>query len=294
MRIDETHRPWLWFSIAAIVISTAVYVPYARMTVAQGGGTAVGLTFGIIALGFMIFAGLLGVRKRWRIIRIGSARVWMKAHLWLGFLALPMVLFHAAFHARGLLAFILLTLTIIVVVSGIYGAWLQHTLPTRMFREVPYETIYDQIPVIRKQLVAEAWQHATNVTQSLAPARGAGATVVMTLVEVPDFSTEVSTFDSFFAAQVEPYLQAERKPARSMTLAHPTEAARAFDDLRKLFPPAAWPPISALEEICSEKRQLDHQIRLHHWLHAWLLIHLPISLALILLACIHAVVALHY
>lgn len=294
MRIDETHRPWLWFSIAAIVISTAIYVPYARMTVAQGGGTAVGLTFGIIALGFMIFAGLLGVRKRWRIIRIGSARVWMKAHLWLGFLALPMVLFHAAFHARGLLAFILLTLTIIVVVSGIYGAWLQHTLPTRMFREVPYETIYDQIPVIRKQLVAEAWQHATNVTQSLAPARGAGATVVMTLVEVPDFSTEVSTFDSFFAAQVEPYLQAERKPARSMTLAHPTEAARAFDDLRKLFPPAAWPPISALEEICSEKRQLDHQICLHHWLHAWLLIHLPISLALILLACIHAVVALHY
>ena len=140
----------------------------------------------------MVFAALLSLRKRFRIWRIGSARAWMKAHLWLGFLALPMVLFHAAFHARGLLAFILMSLTIIVVFSGIYGAYLQHTLPTRMFREVPYETIYDQIHVIRDQLVGEARQHATNVTQVLAPARGAGATVTMTLVDVPEYGTEVA------------------------------------------------------------------------------------------------------
>jgi hypothetical protein len=293
MRIDSTHRPWLWFSIALIAVSTLIYIPYAHMTVAAGG-TAIGLTFGVIALSFMVFAALLAVRKRYRIIRIGSARVWMKAHLWLGLLALPMVLFHAAFHARGLLAFILMTLTFVVVISGIYGAWLQHTLPSRMFREVPYETIYDQIGVIQEQLVGEARQHAINVTQMLAPARGAGATVTMTLVDVPEYGTEVAAFDSFFETKVEPYLKAERKSASSMELRHPADAAREFENYRKMFPPTAWPPISALEDICSEKRQLDHQIRLHHWLHGWLLIHLPISAALLLLAFIHAIVALHY
>jgi hypothetical protein len=274
MRIDSTHRPWLYFSIALIVVSTIVYIPYAQMTT-PAGSTAVGLTFGVIALGFMVFAALLSLRKRYRIMRIGSARVWMKAHLWLGALALPMVLFHAAFHARGLLAFILMVLTIIVVFSGIYGAYLQHTLPTRMFREIPYETIYDQIGVIQEQLIAEARQHATNVTQMLAPARGAA-------------------FDIFFESKVEPYLKAERKAALKLELRHAPDAAREFENYRKMFPASAWPPITALEDICSEKRQLDHQIRLHHWLHGWLLIHLPVSAALLLLAFIHAVVALHY
>jgi len=293
MRIDETHRPWLWFSIALIAVSAAVYLPYAHMTT-PGGGTPIGLTFGVIALGLMVFAALLAVRKRYRIVRIGSARVWMKAHLWLGALALPMVLFHAAFHARGLLAFILMTLTFVVVLSGFYGAYLQHTLPTRMFREIPYETIYDQIGVIREQLIAEARQQATNVTQMLAPARGPGATVTMTLVDVPEYSAEVAAFDRFFESRVEPYLKADRKDSLAMELRHRPQAEREFEDYRKLFPPTAWPPISALEDICNEKRQLDHQIRLHHWLHGWLLIHLPISAALLLLAFIHVFVALHY
>src|ERR1700721_3087691 len=112
MRIDSTHKPWLWISIATVALSAGAY----------------------------IVSALLSVRKRFPIWRIGRARIWMKAHLWLGFLALPLVLFHAAFHARGLLAAVLMLLTVVVVVSGIFGAWLQHTLPSRMFREVPYET----------------------------------------------------------------------------------------------------------------------------------------------------------
>jgi len=140
MRIDSTHKPWLWVSIAVVALSTLAYVAYA-LHATPGGGTPLGLTFGALALGCMIFAALLSVRKRFPVWRIGRARIWMKAHLWLGFLALPLVLFHAAFHARGLLAAVLMLLTVVVVVSGVFGAWLQHTLPSRMFREVPYETI---------------------------------------------------------------------------------------------------------------------------------------------------------
>jgi hypothetical protein len=293
MRIDSTHKPWLWFSIVTLALSTLAYALYAAHAT-PGGGTPVGLTFGALALGCMIFAALLSIRKRFPIWRIGRARIWMKAHLWLGFLAMPLVLLHAAFHARGLLAAVLMLLTIIVVVSGVFGAWLQHTLPSRMFREVPYETIYDQIGVIRSQLATEAEQHATNVTQMLAPARGAGATVVLTMLTVPELGDEVAAFDLFYQSQIAPYLLAERKTAIKMALYNRTVAKQEFENYRLLFPQAAWPPIAALEDVCEEKRQLDHQIRLHHWLHSWLLIHLPLSAALLLLACIHAVVALRF
>ena len=170
MRIDETHKPWAIFTAAAVVVSAAGYALRAMRADTMGGGTPFGLTFGAIALGLMLFAALLSLRKRFRIWRIGRAKIWMRAHLWLGFLALPMVLIHAAFHARGALTGVLMALTFLVVLSGIAGAWLQHTLPTKMYREVPFETIYDQIPVIRAQLANEAREQAVQVTQSLAPA----------------------------------------------------------------------------------------------------------------------------
>jgi len=49
-----------------------------------------------------------------------------------------------------------------------------------------------------------------------------------------------------------------------------------------------------LEDICDEARQLTCQEQLHRWLHGWLLVHIPLSLALILLGAVHAVMALRY
>ncbi len=292
MRIDETHKPWMIATVAAVVVGAAVYVPYAVMTPVPGGGTAVGLVFGSIALGLMLFAALLSLRKRFPIWRIGRTKIWMRAHLWLGFLALPMVLYHAAFHARGTLTAVLMWLTVIVVASGIVGAWLQHTLPTRMFREVPFETIYDQIPVICAQLVSEAEARAVDVTQRLAPATGPGATVVDTLLGIPTLERETEAFDAFVAKDVLPYLRAAK--SRGMMLARREWAHETFENLRREFPQAAWEPLTAIEEICEEKRQLDRQKTLHKVLHGWLLVHLPFSAGLILLAIVHAIGALRY
>ena len=292
MRIDSTHKPWMIVTLAAIALGALVYVPYALRTPVPGGGTGIGLMFGSVALGLMLFAALLSLRKRFPIWRIGRTKIWMRAHLWLGFLALPMVLFHSAFHARGVLTAVLMWLTIIVVVSGIAGAWMQHTLPTKIFREVPFETIYDQIPVIRKQLAAEAAVRAVDVTQRLAPATGPGATVVDTLLDIPTMEVETTGFDKFFAEAVTPYLAQEG--ARKNELGNREWAREQFDNFLREFPQPAWEPISAIEEICEEKRQLDQQARLHRLLHGWLLVHLPFSAALILLAVIHAIGALSY
>lgn len=292
MRIDHTHKPWMILTAAATLLGAAIYIPYAMRAATAGGGTGIGIAFGVVALGLMIFSALLSLRKRFPIWRIGRTKIWMRAHLWLGFLALPMVLFHAAFHARGLLTGILMWLTVFVVASGIVGAWLQHTLPSKMFRDVPFETIYDQIPVIRKQLLAEADLDAAAVTQSLAPAAGPGATVVDTLLNVPEMQKEIAGFEYFYEVEVQPFLM-HQQPRRSR-LRHREWTHDHFEALRRQFPQPAWKHLSAIEEICDEKRQLDRQAQLHRILHGWLLMHIPFSAALILLAIIHAIGALRY
>ena len=292
MRIDRTHRPWLIASCLILGGSIAIYIAYAALSAKIGGGTPVGLFFGTVGFGFMLFAAALGIRKRYPIWRIGRAQHWMRGHLWLGTLALPVIFLHAGFHFGGWLTTLLMILLIIVTVSGLAGAYLQHTLPSRMMREVAYETIYDQIERIQQGLVTEAGQRVSNVAEEMAPGRGAGATVVLTYIgAVPEINTELAEFTASFEAEIRPYLTGEQKTSPLRSRAYSGEF---FRKLRELLPERARPTAVALEDICEEKRQLDRQRILHRVLHTWLFCHIPLSLALIVLGFVHAIGALRY
>src|SRR2546422_5669079 len=157
MRMDETQRGWLIASAAILAVALAVFVPYAYFS-SQGprGGSAIGLLFGAVGFAFMIFAALLGARKRVPTWRLGRAQAWMRGHLWLGLLSLPILLFHGGFHFGGTLTRVLMWLLIIVVGSGVFGAVLQHYFPGIMTSDGPLETIYDEIAPVREQLLDEA------------------------------------------------------------------------------------------------------------------------------------------
>jgi len=292
MRIDRTHRPWLIGSCALLAFLFLIYIPYALLSTRVGGGTPLGIVYGIIGFGFMLFAAALGIRKRFPIWRIGRAQHWMRGHLWLGTMALPVIFLHGAFHFGGWLTTLLMVLLIIVTISGLFGAYLQHTLPTRMMHEVGYETIYDQIDHIREGLVAEAEQRFQSTAEEMAPSTGAGATVVLTYLDtVPELQTELAQYSAFYENELKPYLQnaVKKSPLKARDY-----SKAEFERIRALLPDSGHKTLKALEEICEEKRQLDHQIILHRTLHGWLLCHLPLSLALILLGFIHAIGALRY
>ncbi len=75
MRIDRTHRPWVIATVALAIISTVAYILYAVETPGgPRGGSALGLTFGIVGYAMMLYAGLLGARKRVPTWRIGRAQ----------------------------------------------------------------------------------------------------------------------------------------------------------------------------------------------------------------------------
>src|ERR1700732_4904195 len=157
MRMDQTQRGWALGSFALLAISAVAYVIYVLQSPAgPSGGSFMGLVFGIVGFGFMIFAALLGARKRVPTWRIGRAQAWMRGHLWLGLLRLPVILFHGGVHFGATFTRLLMWLLIITVVIGIFGAALQHFVPRVMTTDVKLETIYDEIGNVRKLLREEA------------------------------------------------------------------------------------------------------------------------------------------
>ena len=326
MRIDRTHRAWAITSLAILAASTIVYLTYA-LNASQGprGGSAVGLLFGIIGFGFMIFAALLGARKRVPTWRLGRAQAWMRGHLWLGLLALPLILFHGGFHFGGTLTRVLMWLLIITVASGVFGAALQHYVPQVMTRDAPLETIYDEINNVRLLLREEADRAVEAVCGNLgfakssaeesqraggftalrpiaaaaAPLRtsaavSAGASAAVAAApEIIRLSQEASApLRGFYLNEMRPLLEYPR--TRGQRLLDAPTASSTFAGLRTLLPAAAYATLDDLEGICDEARQLTRQEQLHRWLHGWLLVHIPLSLALILLGAVHAVMALRF
>ena len=314
MRIDKTQRGWAIASLITLAVLTAVYAVYAANAPSgPRGGSALGLTFGVIGFGLMIFAALLGARKRVPTWRIGRAQSWMRGHLWMGLLSLPVILFHGGFHFGGTLTSVLTWLLIITVASGVFGAALQHYVPRVMTSDVKLETIYDEIGNVRKLLREEADRAVETVcgpigggksaseevlrAGGLSAARPMSATssggAVAAAAETAVLTEEeCAPLRQFYLNEMRPFL--EQPKQRGSRLGDADKAHGAFSGLRTLLPPSAQATVQDLEDICDETRQLVRQERLHHLLHGWLLVHIPISLALILLGAAHAVMALRY
>lgn len=263
MRIDSTHRPWLLWTTAALAIAAVAYILFAvRSPQGPRGGSTIGLSFGVAGYALMLFAGLLGARKKFPVWRIGRAQTWMRGHLWLGLLSFPLILFHAGFASRGPLTSVLMILFVIVILSGVFGAALQHYLPRLMTTQVPMETIYEEIPHVREQLREEADQLIEAAV----------------LVEVE--TSDKARLREVYQSQIRPHLE---QPGAEM-----------FQPLRAALPATFHTVLDDLESICEEQRQLNRQIRLYHWLHGWLLVHVPLSIMLLVLGGVHAVMALRY
>jgi hypothetical protein len=286
------------------------------------GATPLGLIFGSIAFGIFIFAGLLGLRKKLVLWRIGTVQLWLRAHIWLTLLTIPLVILHTGFRLGGPMTALLVALYSIVMVSGIYGLTLQHYLPRLMNERISTETVSEQIPFIRAQLCDAAEMMRVRLapieaakttglrtapaTPLLIPAgnqkstppplvtSAAGQGNVAKAVEVappePGNSASETILVDFIDRQVLPYLRAGDGNRRRL-------GNRRYSDdvfrMVKLRVAAEYSPqVEQIQAWCDQRRMLDVQTRLQHWLHGWLFIHVPLSYLLIFMTAWHAFVTL--
>src|ERR1700730_2132176 len=148
--VNRAHLPWFIFVVAATLFAVWLYIgnffPQSLPSALhlpdsllqkpsehhRVGGTPLGLIFGTIALSIFVFAALLGVRKKIVLWRFGTVQRWLRAHIWLTLLTIPLVILHSGFRLGGPMTTLLVVLYVIVMVSGIYGLALQHQMPTAM------------------------------------------------------------------------------------------------------------------------------------------------------------------
>ena len=386
MRIfNRAHVPWFVFVLVAMAFATWLYVgnfipeklpaslrlpdslvqkPSEHRSI---GGTPLGLIFGAISLLIFIFAALLGVRKKIVLWRIGNLQRWLRAHIWLTLLTIPLVILHSGFRFGGPMTTLLVVLYAIVMVSGVYGLALQHQLPRIMKERLPAETVYEQIPHVRAQLLAAATKMrdsfkpnppaktdagppasspikavtagstpmaSTSADLSTPVARAktvVGSTITAATVSTPATVAAVADSGSaatsatpqakpaatqpqpaaaaakpapatdpeseaalveFLEQQILPYLAVHRGDKRQLGKSHYSEELFRFVRLRvgEMYRGR----VEEIQSWCDERRMLDLQVRLQHWLHGWLFVHAPLSFLLIMLTVWHAYVTLFY
>jgi hypothetical protein len=429
MRINNwRHIPWIIFVALATIAACILYAgnfypaslpPWLRLppSLIQAptehhtvGGTPVGLWFGSISLAIFVFAVLLSLRKKIPLWRVGTVQRWLRAHIWLTILTIPLVILHSGFRLGGPMTTLLMVLYTIVMVSGFYGLFLQHIMPRLMKERLPAETVFEQIPHIRSQLAVAAEKmrdsfkpappkkpatapapvmastkgelstpvarakSATGSAPTAAPvvtpapttdappsipnaavtpaapkpetigtptarvqsdppgapvarseippgdqpapsppvapaaapppspkpaapaapkpaAAPAGPKPAAKLAPPPDPASEAVLVE-FIERQILPYLKAHR--GDRMRLNNPRFSDDTFRFVKLRVAEGYRSRVEEIQAWCDERRMLDVQVRLHHWLHGWLFVHGPFSFLLVMLTIWHAVVTLFY
>jgi hypothetical protein len=392
MRIfNRAHVPWFIFVLLATAFAAWLYtgnfapenlpaglrlpLPFVQKPsdLRSVGGTPLGLIFGAISLSIFVFAALLGVRKKVVLWRIGNLQRWLRAHIWLTLLTIPLVILHSGFRLGGPMTTLLVVLYAIVMVSGIYGLALQHQLPRIMKERLPAETVYEQIPHIRAQLFAAATKMrdsfkpnppaktdagapapsptkavttgstpmastAADLSTPAARAKTAvGSTITAATINTPSTEVVAAVADrgpvtappataqvnpqpapggtpattkppatpapahdpeseaalvEFLDQQILPYLSAQRGDRFDLGDSRYAEDLFRFVKLR--VAEAYRARVEEIQAWCDERRMLDLQVKLQHWLHGWLFVHAPISFLLIMLTAWHAYATLFY
>ncbi len=318
MRIDRSHTPWILFVAAATAVSTVLFVanfypqslpfkfqlpaifgevPPARRTF---GGTPLGLVFGTVAFLIFLFASALGIRKKKRNWKIGNVQMWLKAHIWLTVLTIPLVLYHCGFHLGGVLSSGTFLLYSFVMVSGFFGLALQQFMPRLMKERLAREVVFEQIPFIRAKLFESALELLRDVRAASRseletplvvagqPAHGGaeGGQVVV------DEDPSIGVLIDFLDHECLPYLRSA--DGRKSQLADQKKATDSFRLLRLSVTERWQSQVIDMETWCEDRRLMDLQLTMHHWLHGWLFIHVPTSFALLICTAWHAWVAVRY
>ena len=171
MIINRQHWGWAAFTMLASAVAVIFYLgefhperlPFrvplpaglhrdVRDTGRSVAGTPLGLIYGSVAAAIFVFAALLGLRRKRPTLKVGRLQLWLKGHIWLTVLTIPLVLLHCDFSTGSTMTRWFLIIYALVMVSGFYGLALQHFVPRLMKERVPLETIFEQMRYLFKEI----------------------------------------------------------------------------------------------------------------------------------------------
>ena len=258
----------LYLALVAVLVITAVYMPFAMRGVPRASGLA-GHSLGIV--GFLLMLStetLYSLRKRARGSSLGRLRTWLQFHIFTGIVGPYLVLLHTAWQFNGLAGVVML-LSVIIVASGFVGRYIYTAVPrTADGAELAVHDLEAQIAAADAQL--QSWM------VNRPAAVGALAARLANPPRAP---------------------QSDWSLVRGRTLTSWSYQRQLQREINRLDQ-AGKAQAAELERLLNERHRLERQMRslaaARKLLALWHTVHIPLGVTLFTLAFIHAGGALYY
>jgi len=272
MPIARSGIAWRRIFIVLLIAITATYF-YSSSKEFPHGGSTLGLAYGTIGYALILLLAFFGIRKRWYRSRFGTLEQWLQSHIYLGVLTLVILLFHTGGRFNDKIAIATLILVAIVVFSGIFGAILYVTVP-RLLTEVESELTVVEISEQLNQLAKQMARIASGQS------------------------------DAF--QRIYNYLIEESKPGWlggwglliSRLARRKAKTSAELPKLLTLVPADEEAELRQLLVVSRQRKELLirmlYQQRYKNILEAWLYIHIPFTIALLIFAIVHIAAVFYF
>jgi hypothetical protein len=241
------------------------------------GGSTPGLWFGVLGLACFVWAffGLAWQRRLERAGTPGRPRAyWLQGHFWIALLGTALILCHTNLcqggtRLGGRLEAVLMLALGGTLLTGFVGMGLQHIMPGRLPRDQ-----YAELPIAQVHQVCAGWKRQAD---DLIDHAGA---------ELKD-KDRAEQLERVYRATVRPYLE-DAWPRRTPLSGPAGQEQTGLETAVADAPEAVQADLRQVRDLCLARRDLLRQQRRHWWLHSWLLLHVPLAVALLALGIVHA------
>jgi len=226
---------------------------------------------GWVLLTLMLFLASFNVRKKLSVLPLGAASTWAQLHIYGGWLAVLVFGEHIGWRIPdGGLEIAMTVLFVFVAGSGIFGIILARFLPPRLTRRGE-EVIFERIPGFIAKLRDEA----------------------ETLVVTSAKETRSSTVSDFYTGVLAPFFMGPQNRLRHLIASRQARfrLLNEIKNLRRYLNDQESVYADRLRDLVNKKDELDFHYSLNLALKAWLLVHVPATYGLVILAALHLVLA---
>lgn len=221
------------------------------------GGSLRGFSLGVAGLAAIILSFLYIVRKQWVRGAFFKLEEWLYFHVVIGTVALFMIVAHSGFHLRNEVAALALLFLALTVLSGVLGLAIFHYFPRKQARHEASVLMPDDLCKRLTRLHEE-------ISETCSEKGGVFLDIYNELV-IPLYRTEVGTQPP--SADVSPW--ADRMPeGEEETFIHMAVKVEMVHDILAL---------------------LGRNLRFRWALRAWLLVHVPATIGLIVFSMVHVI-----
>jgi hypothetical protein len=266
------HR-YRYLKLASLlaIASMLAYIAH-NPSIKPNGGTWLGYTLGTIGALIILLLLAFGIRKRSYQSTLGKLQGWLSAHIYLGAALVIVATLHSGFEFGWNIHTLAYVLTLLVVASGFWGMYFYIRNPARMSAALRGETLEQHLLAIAEidnHSRTLAMNHYDHVNQALLA------------------SNNAPLFENFWQQFSGKNPQCRTAAVTSLLIA---STEKMTGEQAKIN--------AAVYELQLQKlarlNRLRHYTRLKTWVDSWLIVHVPLSIALLAALTAHIVSVFFY